>query len=128
MSAQLCAADEATLTQWAAAGGVPDDHGTRQFVADHLLLKLWAAHQELAACVGELAAEPSIEADQLARLFHETYERLAPTFGYETRKASAVPWDDVPDQNKRLMVAVASEVLREFRRSGSASADTQEAP
>lgn len=46
----------------------------------------------------------------LARLFHETYERLAPQFGYKTREASAVPWEDVPDSNKRLMVAVAGEV------------------
>lgn len=46
----------------------------------------------------------------IARLFHETYERLAPSFGYETRKASAVPWDDVPESNRRLMIAVAAEV------------------
>lgn len=45
--------------------------------------------------------------EQLAKLFHETYERLAPTFGYETRKGSAVPWEQVPDRNKRLMIAVA---------------------
>lgn len=49
-------------------------------------------------------------AEHIARLFHETYERLAPEFSYETRKASAVPWEQVPDNNKRLMVAVAAEV------------------
>ena len=48
---------------------------------------------------------------RVARLFHETYERLAPSFGYETRKASAVPWDDVPENNRRLMIAVAAEIL-----------------
>lgn len=52
-----------------------------------------------------------MEPEALARLFHETYERLAPSFGYETRKASAVPWESVPLMNKRLMVAVATEVL-----------------
>jgi hypothetical protein len=52
--------------------------------------------------------------EQLARLFHETYERLAPQFGYETRKASAVPWDQVPERNKALMIAVADFVEREF--------------
>jgi hypothetical protein len=36
-----------------------------------------------------------VTAEALARLFHETYERLAPEFGYETRKASAVPWEEV---------------------------------
>ena len=55
-------------------------------------------------------SEP-LTAEELARQFHETYERLAPSFGYETRKASAVPWKDVPEQNKTLMVAVADEVL-----------------
>lgn len=50
-------------------------------------------------------------ADDLARLFHDTYERLAPDYQYETRKASAVPWDDVPEPNRSLMVAVAGEVL-----------------
>jgi hypothetical protein len=52
-----------------------------------------------------------VTAECLARLFHDTYERLAPQHGYETRKASAVPWEDVPAANKSLMVAVAGHVL-----------------
>ena len=50
-------------------------------------------------------------AEQLAKRFHEAYERLAPQFGYETRKESAVPWQDVPENNKRLMIAVCAEIL-----------------
>jgi hypothetical protein len=50
--------------------------------------------------------------EQLAQLFHETYEKLAPDFGYKTREASAKPWADVPEQNKQLMIAVAGEVLK----------------
>ena len=58
-----------------------------------------------------LASQPSPSTDvDIARLFHEAYERLAPSFGYETRKASAVPWEDVPEPNRSLMIAVASEV------------------
>jgi hypothetical protein len=53
-----------------------------------------------------------VTAEALARRFHETYERLAPDHGYETRKASAVPWEDVPEQNRSLMIAVAGEILR----------------
>jgi hypothetical protein len=34
--------------------------------------------------------EPIITPEELARLFHETYERLAPSYGYKTREASAV--------------------------------------
>lgn len=54
-------------------------------------------------------AAPAPEA--AARLFHETYERLAPEFGYKTREASAKPWDQVPEQNRALMVATVREVL-----------------
>ena len=50
-------------------------------------------------------------AEELAQLFHDTYEKLAPDYGYETRKASAVPWSDVPEPNKSLMIAVADKVL-----------------
>jgi hypothetical protein len=49
-------------------------------------------------------------AEAVARLFHEAYERLAPQFGYETREASAVPWVEVPEANRRLVIAVAGEV------------------
>jgi len=47
----------------------------------------------------------------LAQLFHEAYERLAPSFAYETRKASAVPWEKVPEKNRKLMTAVCDEIL-----------------
>lgn len=49
-------------------------------------------------------------AEALAQRFHETYERLAPEYGYETRAMSAVPWDAVPERNKRLMIAVCEEL------------------
>ena len=45
----------------------------------------------------------------LAQLFHETYERLAPTFGYQTRPETRQFNPDSP--NGRLMIAVAAEVL-----------------
>lgn len=54
-------------------------------------------------------------AEAVAQRFHEAYERLAPSFGYKTREASAVPWADVPEQNKKLMIAVAAEVLAGIR-------------
>lgn len=49
--------------------------------------------------------------NEIARAFHETYERLAPQFGYETREASAKPWDEVPQQNKDLMTAVVTDLF-----------------
>ena len=55
--------------------------------------------------------EQPTAAEYLARLFHDYYESLAPDFGYETRKASAVPWPDVPENNRRLMIAVCQKIL-----------------
>lgn len=49
--------------------------------------------------------------ERLARLFHEFYEELAPEFGYETRAESAVPWEQVPENNRQLMIAVCERVL-----------------
>ena len=51
------------------------------------------------------------DAEAVARLFHESYERLAPAFGYETRLDTRVLWENVPERNKRLMIASAAEVL-----------------
>lgn len=49
--------------------------------------------------------------ETVARWFHEAYERLAPEHGYSTRKASAKPWDEVPEANRALMIATVREVL-----------------
>jgi len=54
------------------------------------------------------------EAERLARFFHATYERLAPEFAYSTRKASAVPWDQVPENNRNLMIATCRVVLEQL--------------
>lgn len=45
----------------------------------------------------------------LALRFHETYERLAPSFGYETRTETRA--FDQATPNGRLMVAVCGELL-----------------
>lgn len=65
--------------------------------------------------------------EELARFFHETYERLAPGYGYETRGESAVPWADVPEANRSVMIATATEVLAELQRLGLLTDDQQAA-
>ena len=52
------------------------------------------------------------EALTLAKLFHETYERLAPEYGYETRVESRVPWHELPSGNQQLMIAVCGTIRR----------------
>lgn len=46
---------------------------------------------------------------ELATLFHETYERLAPEFGYKTREDTK--YFDSSTPNGRLMIAVCEEIL-----------------
>ena len=41
--------------------------------------------------------------DRIAGKFHLAYEAFAVLRGYETRRASAVAWDEVPEQNKTVM-------------------------
>lgn len=55
----------------------------------------------------------------LARRFHTLYEALAPQFGYETRKESAKPWSQVPEQNKNLMTAVCAQIIEDFWHGGN---------
>jgi len=45
----------------------------------------------------------------LAVLFHDTYERLAPDFGYETRKETRA--FDPESPNGKLMIAVCAKIL-----------------
>lgn len=51
------------------------------------------------------------DVDRIAHAFHDAYERLAPSHGYKTRDASAVPWEEVPENNANLMRAVVTELL-----------------
>lgn len=53
--------------------------------------------------------------ERVAQMFHEFYEHLAPRYGYKTRKASAVPWADVPENNRLLMIEVASRIAHLVR-------------
>lgn len=45
---------------------------------------------------------------KLAVMFHETYERLAPQFGYETRKETKV--FNASSPNGKLMIEVCREM------------------
>lgn len=55
-----------------------------------------------------------MDPEDLARMFHETYEELAPQFGYTSRRSTRVHWDHVPEPNKSLMIATAKSVLEQL--------------
>ena len=50
-------------------------------------------------------------AEYVAKAFHDAYEEFAPQFGYETRKESAVPWDEVSENYRNLMLAVVQRLM-----------------
>lgn len=55
-----------------------------------------------------------MKAEELAKTFHKHYELLAPGKGYETRKATAVPWWELPQANRELMIGTAQKVIGEL--------------
>jgi len=58
--------------------------------------------------------EPPPEVE-IARRFHEIYEEAAPRFGWETQAASRVPFHELPDKQRELMIYVAGKVLNEMK-------------
>ena len=60
-------------------------------------------------------------AEQLASLFHSTYERLAPAFGWHTKKGCNVPFEQLPQRNRALMIATCQTVLNALQEQGAAA-------
>jgi len=56
---------------------------------------------------------------ELAVLFHSTYERLAPAFGWRTKKGCNVAFDLLPERNKALMIATCQTVLNALQEQSS---------
>ena len=52
----------------------------------------------------------TLEEVELAIMFHNTYERLAPSFGYETRVDTKL--FDITTPNGMLMIAVCEEIIK----------------
>lgn len=59
--------------------------------------------------------QDALDAEKLARLFYGTYERLAPEHGFQGGEEETVPWDELPDDEKALTIAVAEVVLKRIQ-------------
>lgn len=62
-------------------------------------------------------------AEDLARQWHEAYEALAPSFD-ALPLALTGPWDQLPDNHRRLLVAVCRILLSKLRSDRDAGAQT----
>ena len=65
------------------------------------------------ALAAERERRGSSSPEDIARRFHDAYERLAPQFGYSTRPESRREWDELPQNLRDLMIAVVRNVLIE---------------
>lgn len=52
------------------------------------------------------------EAIKLAKLFHDVYEKLAPSYGYETREDTKE--FNESSKNGQLMIATCREILQKY--------------
>ena len=51
-------------------------------------------------------------AEQIARRFHETYEQLGPSFGWQTQESARdKTFDELPESNRALMLATVTALL-----------------
>lgn len=95
------------------------DEETQAEVFGHLVKRLYGVaaireREEQAKVIARLKASSRIrvDAEWLARIFHETYERLAPAFGYKTRSDTR---EFQPNsKNGRLMLATCATVVSEI--------------
>jgi hypothetical protein len=93
----------------------PDCDGPGTYRCDEVVwgstCRAWQARNGGYAAPDGIEVAPPSHAERVAREFHEAYERLAPDLGYRTREASAVPWQQVPVRNRRVMIATAEDLL-----------------
>lgn len=91
---------EAFITRAGFRWGWENLESAARRMAEHACIELQAAH---------LAAQAEWPSEEdVARLFHDEYERLAPSFGYETREDTRV--FDANSPNGQLMIAVCRNV------------------
>ena len=57
----------------------------------------------------------NIQAEELARLFYQYRDLLAPDFGFQSSEG-CVPWEQILPEQRKLMVASARLVLLELAR------------
>jgi hypothetical protein len=67
--------------------------------------------RERGITITHVGKQETLEEVQLAILFHNTYEKLAPSFGYETRADTKLFETNTP--NGMLMIAVCKEIIKQ---------------
>lgn len=53
----------------------------------------------------------NVDPEELAKMFHQTYRTLAPIHAYKACKDESVPWDEVPEGDRKLLVETCRAML-----------------
>ena len=104
------------------AGWVAATSKAEELLVENAALRRQLATMKERAEKTEAVVELFSDEEGLARRFHCTYESLAANYGYETRAESRVPWDEVPVNNRKLMVATARSIIMTITREAAESA------
>lgn len=116
-SASWDAVHKATELGLLSADVTPDQHVKHGRLLSELRLFILARERDDQVARDAVASKSlsrGMDALHLATLFHDTYERLAPDFGYETRPETRR--FDIDSPNAKLMVAVCGVILEELRK------------
>lgn len=79
--------------------------------ADRCSICGWRRYQDPE--LGKAEKVTDRETYRIAQRFHEEYERLAPMYAWTTQEASVVPWEQLPDNQRRLMCRVVEKLRAE---------------
>lgn len=108
--------DCALVCNWCGDASYPIEHadGCPVRIAEAALTATAASVAQHTASVEARAIQKCqrcVTPQQLAEIMHETYERQALIEGWTTQESCRVPFAELPEANKRVMLAVAKAVL-----------------
>lgn len=68
-----------------------------------------------------------IDSEELAKFMHDDYERCAKIIGWNTQDKCKVEFEDLPEENRLTMIAVACNVMQFFNEKGMNIIEQKEA-
>lgn len=52
--------------------------------------------------------------EELARYLHRKYEHIAKKVGWKTQEGTSVRFDELPEENKQVMLELASNLINDY--------------
>lgn len=50
-------------------------------------------------------------AQETARYFHDTYERMSPHYGFVTNQEDRIDWMELPERRRKLLIETCRQML-----------------